>query len=63
MNVMSEEFNWEMALEISKEEGFEDGFEEGRMGRDKELLNLLAQGYTPEDLVRELQGRAENPTL
>jgi len=64
MNMLANEWDWGTALEVREEEGFErgrmEGRGEGRGERDRELLNLLAQGYTPEDIVREIQTRTAN---
>ncbi|MCL2190889.1 MAG: hypothetical protein FWB79_02750 [Treponema sp.] len=49
------EAEWDMdtALEVRWEEGREKGIEE----RDRQLLALIDQGYTAEDLKRELSAR------
>jgi len=54
MNVFEGDWDQDLALEVSREEGWEDGREE----RDRHLLALIEQGYTMEDLKRELSARA-----
>jgi len=58
MNVFEAEWDQDLALEVRWEEGREDGIEEGMKKRDKQLLALIEQGYTVEDLKRELSARA-----
>ena len=53
MNMFEGEWDQDLALEVSREEGWEDGIEE----RDRQLLALIDQGYTVEDLKRELSAR------
>jgi len=43
---------------VSREESIEEGMEKGIEKRDKQLLSLIDQGYTVEDLKRELSARA-----
>ena len=66
MNVFDIEWDHETALEVSREEGWEEGREEGReegieegmAEKERQLLALIDQGYTVEDLKRELSARA-----
>jgi len=58
MSVFDIEWDHETALEVRWEEGREDGLEEGREERDRHLLALIDQGYTAEDLKKELSARA-----
>jgi len=65
MSVFDIEWDHDTALEVRWEEGWEDGLEEGmEKGREKgmaekerQLLALIDQGYTIEDLKRELSAR------
>ena len=54
MNVFESEWDQDMALEVSREEGREEGLEE----KERQLLALIDQGYTIEDLKREFSARA-----
>ena len=54
MNVFDIEWDHDTALEVRWEEGIEEGMEK----KEKELLALIEQGYTVEDLKRELSARA-----
>jgi len=58
MNVFEGDWDQDLALEVSREEGREEGWEEGQEERDRHLLALIEQGYTMEDLKRELSARA-----
>jgi len=49
MNMFEGEWDQDMALEISREEGMEE--------KERELLALIDQGYTAEDPKRELLAR------
>jgi len=57
MNMFEGEWDQDMALEVSREEGWEDGREEGMAEKERQLLALIDQGYTIEDLKRELSAR------
>ena len=57
MNMFEVEWNLDTALEVRWEEGMEEGMEKGMEERDKQLLALIDQGYTAEDLKRELSAR------
>jgi len=52
------EWKIEDALEVRYEEGRDEGIEigvdKGREERDREVLGLIAKGYTLEDIEREL---------
>ncbi|MCL2192844.1 MAG: hypothetical protein FWB78_05575 [Treponema sp.] len=41
-------------LAQGRDEGIEIGVDKGREERDKEVLGLIAKGYTLEDIQREL---------
>jgi len=53
MNMFEGEWDQDLALEVSREEGWEDGMAE----KERQLLALIDQGYTIEDLKRELSAR------
>jgi len=61
MSVFDIEWDHDTALEVRWEEGREDGIEKGlEKGiekRDRQLLALIDQGYTVEDIKRELSAR------
>jgi len=54
MSVFDIEWDHDTALEVRREEGWEDGMTE----KERQLLALIDQGYTIEDLRRELSARA-----
>jgi len=62
MSVFDIEWDHDTALEVRWEEGREDGIEEGvekgMAEKERQLLALIDQGYTIEDLKRELSARA-----
>ena len=57
MSVFDIEWDHDTALEVRWEEGREEGIEEGMEQRDRHLLALIEQGYTMEDLKKELSAR------
>ena len=58
MNAFEGDWDQDLALEVSREEGWEDGREAGREEYRGDLLALIEQGYTMEDLKRELSAQA-----
>ena len=58
MSIFEGEWDQDTALEVRWEEGIEEGIEKGIEKRDRQLLALIEQGYTVEDLKRELSARA-----
>jgi len=58
MSVFDIEWDHDTALEVRWEEGLEEGMERGQEEKGKQLLALIDQGYTIEDLKRELSPRA-----
>ena len=52
MSVFEDEWDQDIALEVRWEEGIEEGMAE----KERQLLALIDQGYTIEDLKRELSG-------
>ena len=54
MGVFDIEWDHYTALEVRWEEGIEEGREE----KERQLLALIDQGYTIEDLKREFSARA-----
>ena len=61
MNVFDIEWDHDTALEVRWEEGIEEGLErgleKGMAEKERQLLALIDQGYTIEDLKRELSAR------
>ena len=59
MNMLFTEFNMDDALAISREEGIEEGIERGvEMGlenKTRELLELIQQGFTLEEIENKLK--------
>jgi len=53
LHMLSMEWDLDTALEVREEEGFE----KGQRARDLELLALIHQGHTPEDIVKEIVAR------
>jgi hypothetical protein len=51
INMLLTEWNWDDALAVQKEEGWEEGLEEGQ----NMVLELLDQGYTPEQIRAKLK--------
>jgi len=49
-----EEWNTDDAIAFAREEGREDGLEEGRVEGHEEVLELLAQGLTAEEIKARL---------
>ncbi|GHT68037.1 hypothetical protein FACS1894110_14690 [Spirochaetia bacterium] len=49
------EWNWDDALEVRWEEGREEGEKRGR----NEVLELMEQGYTPEQIKMKLSLKTE----
>jgi len=57
MSVFDIEWDYDTALEVRWEEGWEEGIERGMEEKERQLLALIEQGYTIEDLKRELSAR------
>ena len=63
LNMLYTEFNFDDALAVSREEGFEDGIEKGiEKGREegiekksKEILGLIKQGFTLEQIEDKIK--------
>jgi hypothetical protein len=55
LNMILEEWNTEDAIAFAREEGREDGLEEGR----EEVMELLAQGLTPEEIKARVTGKTK----
>ncbi|MDR1894225.1 MAG: hypothetical protein LBQ61_05980, partial [Spirochaetales bacterium] len=49
-NMLLEEWNIDDAKEVWYEEGLEDGLEKGREEGQKAILDLVRQGYSPEQI-------------
>jgi len=60
LKMLAKEWKLEDALAVRFEEGWEGGKEEGREERDREVLNLIAKGYTLEDIQRELTSTVQS---
>jgi hypothetical protein len=56
INMLLTEWNWDDALAVSKEEGREEGREEGQ----KNILDLVRQGYTAEQIEAMLASRSSD---
>jgi SOS response regulatory protein OraA/RecX len=54
------EWNWDDAKEVWQEEAREEGREEGREEERKTILDLVRQGYTPEQIEAMLASRPTN---
>jgi flagellar biosynthesis/type III secretory pathway protein FliH len=66
--MLSTEWDLNLALQVREEEGFEEGIQKGLQKgiglgvkkRDMELLDLINQGYTLEQLKEQLTATIEN---
>jgi len=58
-NMLTTEWNWDTALRVSKEEGLETGKKIGREEDQKEILALIEQGYSTEQIKEFLIGSKE----
>ncbi|MDR1899788.1 MAG: Rpn family recombination-promoting nuclease/putative transposase [Treponema sp.] len=56
-NMLLTEWNWDDAKEVWQEEAREEGREEGREEERKTILDLVRQGYTPEQIEAMLASR------
>jgi hypothetical protein len=56
MNMLLEEWNWDEAKEVWREEALEEGREEGR----NQILELVDQGYTTEQIKAKLTEESRN---
>ena len=54
-----EEWNTEDAIAFAREEGREDGLEEGIEKGREEVMELLAQGLTPEEIKARVTGKTK----
>jgi SOS response regulatory protein OraA/RecX len=57
--MLTTEWNWDTALKVSKEEGLETGRKMGREEDQKEILALIEQGYSAEQIKEFLVGSKE----
>jgi predicted transposase/invertase (TIGR01784 family) len=53
-NMLVEEYNVDTAVRVAKEEGWEDGRKEGREEGNLQVLELLAQGYSVDQIKQQL---------
>ncbi|GHU35072.1 hypothetical protein FACS1894172_16290 [Spirochaetia bacterium] len=51
-NMLFTEWNQERALEVRYREGMEKGIEKGMERKQKELIDLLKSGTSPEEIIR-----------
>jgi flagellar biosynthesis/type III secretory pathway protein FliH len=54
MNMLLEEWNWDEAKEVWQEEAMEKGLEKGMEKGRNQILELINQGYTVEQLKAKL---------
>jgi flagellar biosynthesis/type III secretory pathway protein FliH len=60
MNMLLEEWNWDEAKEVWREEALEEGREEGMKKGRNQILELVKQGYTPEQIEAKLTEESRN---
>jgi hypothetical protein len=54
MNMLLEEWNWEEAKEVWREEALEEGMERGAQKERNQILEMIKQGYTAEQIEAKL---------